>query len=48
MFHISENDRDLMIMIGDGRALESPLAKHERFITGVFEAINVLTLAPQS
>jgi len=48
MFHISETARDLMIMIGDGRALESPLAKHERYITGVFEAINVLTLAPQS
>jgi hypothetical protein len=48
MFHISETERDLLIQIGDGRALESPLAKHERNITGLFESINVVTLAPQS
>lgn len=47
-FRVTEDTRDLMIQIGDGKAKESPLAKHQRFITGVFESINVLTLAPQS
>jgi hypothetical protein len=37
-----------MLQIGDGKAEESPLAKHQRFITGIMESINVLTLAPQS
>jgi hypothetical protein len=48
MFHISETARDLLITIGDGKSHEAPLAKQQRFITGVFESINVLTLAPQS
>jgi hypothetical protein len=47
-FKVTQDSRDLMIQIGDGKAKESPLAKHQRFITGVFESINVLTLAPQS
>lgn len=48
LFHLSATARDLLVQIGDGKAEESPLAKHQRYITGVFEAINVLTLAPQS
>lgn len=48
VFMINKDVRDIFIQIGDGKAEESPLAKHQRFITGVFEAINVVTLAPQS
>ena len=48
MFRITPKERDVMVQIGDGRAEESPLAKHQRFITGIFESINVLTLSPQS
>jgi hypothetical protein len=48
MFKIDQKTRDLMIQVGDGKAKESPLAKHQRFLTGAFEAINVLTLSPQS
>ena len=48
MFHIGDDARDVLVQLGDGKAEEAPLAKHQRFITGVFESINVLTLAPQS
>jgi hypothetical protein len=48
MFRVTPDARDVMIQIGDGKAEESPLAKHQRFWTGTLEAINVLTLAPQS
>jgi hypothetical protein len=48
MFHLSDTARDILVQIGDGKAEEAPLAKHQRFITGVFESINVITLAPQS
>jgi len=48
MFRLSPTERDLLVQIGDGRAEESPLAKHQRFITSTMEALNVLTLAPQS
>lgn len=47
-YHISQDLRDVILQIGDGKAKESPLAKHQRFLTGVLEAINVVTLAPQS
>lgn len=47
-FRVTKDARDLMIQIGDGKAKESPLAKHQRFITGTLEALNVLTLSPQS
>ena len=47
-YHISENTRDIILQIGDGKAKESPLAKHQRFISGALEAINVVTLSPQS
>lgn len=48
MFEISPTARDIMVQIGDGKAEESPLMRHQRFLTGLFEAYNVLTLAPQS
>lgn len=46
-WRIDRKTRDLMLQIGDGKAIESPLAKHQRNFTGVLEAINVITLAPQ-
>lgn len=45
---VDQSTRDIMIQVGDGRAMESPLAKHQKALTGAFEAINVLTLSPQS
>lgn len=48
MFTLSTSERSLMLQVGDGRAEEAPLAKFQRFITGVIESINVLTLAPQN
>jgi hypothetical protein len=47
-WRIDKDTRDLMLQIGDGKAIESPLAKHQRNITGLLEMWNVLTLAPQS
>lgn len=47
-FQIDRTKRDILLQIGDGKAEESPLAKHQRFITAALESINVLTLAPQS
>lgn len=47
-WRISTTERDVMIQIGDGKAEEPPLAKHQRNISGAFEIINVLTLAPQN
>jgi hypothetical protein len=47
-FQIDLTKRDILLQIGDGKAEESPLAKHQRFITGILESVNVLTLAPQS
>lgn len=48
VFQIDRTKRDILLQIGDGKAEESPLAKHQRFITAVLESVNVLTLAPQS
>jgi len=45
---IDQSTRDMMLQIGDGKAIESPLAKHQRNISGLLEMFNVLTLAPQS
>lgn len=47
-FKVTAEARDLFLQIGDGKAKEAPLMKHQRLVTGVLEAINVLTLAPQS
>lgn len=48
MFRLTPTERDVHVQIGDGKAEEAPLAKHQRFLTGVVESINVVTLAPQS
>jgi hypothetical protein len=48
MWRIDTKTRDVMIQVGDGKALEAPLARQQRLITGIMEAINVWTLAPQS
>lgn len=37
---------EIIVHIGDGKALEAGLAKTQRIVTGVAEAVNVLTLAP--
>lgn len=47
-WRIDETTRDIWVQVGDGKAKKSPLAKHQRFITGVLESINSITLAPQS
>jgi hypothetical protein len=48
LFRYTPDARDVIVQVGDGKAEEGPLAKHQRYITGVFESINVLTLSPQS
>lgn len=47
-YRVTTDARDLMLQIGDGKAKESPLQKHQRFITSTLELVNSLTLAPQS
>lgn len=44
---VDAKTRDVFCEIGDGKAKESGLAKDQRLITGILEAINVATLAPQ-
>lgn len=48
MWRITPTERELIVQLGDGKRDEAPLAKHQRFLTAVFESINTLTLAPQS
>ncbi len=48
MWRITSTEQTLLVQLGDGRRDEAPLGKIQRFITGAFEAINVITLAPQS
>lgn len=48
MWRISAEDRDVMVQVGDGKAEEAPLAKHQRNFTGLLESINVATLSPQT
>lgn len=48
LFRIAADARDILVQIGDGKAEEAPLAKHQRFLTGIMESYSVLTLAPQS
>lgn len=48
LWRITPTEREVVVQLGDGRRDEAPLAKHQRFITGLFEAYSVLTLAPQS
>lgn len=47
-WRIDPRVQDIMVQVGDGKAIESPLAKHQRYITALLEIINVITLAPQS
>lgn len=47
--HDNRRERaDIMVQIGDGKAIEAPLARTQRFAAGLSEAINVLTLAPRA
>lgn len=39
---------EVMVQIGDAKAIEAPLARTQRFAAGVAEAVNVLTLAPRA
>lgn len=48
MWKVTPDVREITCQIGDGKADEAPMAKHQRFITGLQEAFNVLTLAPQN
>lgn len=48
MWRITPDERTVVAQVGDGRRDEAPLGKFQRLITGVFEAINILTLSPQS
>ena len=48
IWRITPDERETMVQLGDGRPDEAPLAKIQRLITGAFEVINTLTLAPQS
>jgi len=48
MFRYTPDARDVMVQVGDGKAEEAPLAKHQRFISSVIEAVNTITMAPQS
>lgn len=48
MFRLTPDNRDVMLTIGDGKADESPLSKHQRNLTALFESINALTFAPQT
>jgi hypothetical protein len=47
-WRITRTERTLIAQLGDGKRAESPLAKHQRWLTGAFESINTLTLSPQS
>ena len=48
MWRYSIDARDVFIQIGDGKAEEPPIAKHERNLTNIEAAINAITLAPVS
>ena len=48
MFRLTPDARDVMLTIGDGKADESPLSKHQRNLTSLFESVNALTFAPQT
>ena len=46
---ITDNRKErckVIVMIGDNKAEEAPIARFQRLITGIQEAVNVLTLAP--
>ncbi|MEB3021317.1 Gp37-like protein [[Mycobacterium] crassicus] len=47
MWRITKSVREITVQIGDNKASEPPLAKHQRWITGLQESFNVATLAPR-
>ncbi len=46
LWKISPTERDLFFQIGDGKGEEAPLARQQRLITGLQEALNVVTITP--
>jgi len=48
MWRYAIDARDILLQIGDGKAEEPPVAKHERNLSNLLAAVNVLTLAPAS
>lgn len=46
VWKISPTERDLFFQIGDGKSEEAPLARQQRLITGLQEALNVVTITP--
>ncbi|BDY31418.1 Gp37-like protein [Mycolicibacterium mageritense] len=48
MWRITPDERTVTVTMGDLRRVEAPLGHFQRFLTGAFEAISVLTLSPQS
>lgn len=46
---ITDNRKErcsVVVQIGDNKAEEAPIARFQRLITGLQEAVNILTLAP--
>lgn len=39
---------EVVVQIGDPKAIEAPLARTQRLAAGFMEAVNVLTLAPRA
>lgn len=48
MWRITADTREILMQIGDGKADEPPLAKHERNLASLEAAVNAITLAPVS
>lgn len=48
IWRINTKVREVTINVGDGTALQAPIAQLQHFITGVQEAWHVLTLAPNN
>lgn len=48
MWRVTPDVREITCQIGDGKADEAPMAKHQRLITGLQESFNVISLAPQN
>jgi hypothetical protein len=48
MWRITEDAREITVQVGDGKAKEAPLAKHQRLITGLQEGLNVALLTPNN
>lgn len=47
--HDNRRERaEVMVQIGDPKAIEAPLARTQRLAAGLSEAVNVLTLSPRS